>query len=110
MHELSLCERIAAIVENAREGRGVTAVHLRVGHLRQVVPDTLVYCWDLVTADTPLAGAELRVEHVPVTLTCTDCGADTTPSELSFVCGSCASTTVTVTGGEEFLLTSVDLT
>ena len=49
MHELSLCNAIQGVVERARGDRAVTHVHLQVGQLRQVVPQTLEYCWTLVT-------------------------------------------------------------
>ena len=55
MHELSLCQSIYGITDRAREGRPVVTVRLRVGALRQVVPETLKYCWGVVTDTTPLA-------------------------------------------------------
>ena len=36
-------------------------MHLDVGHLRQVVPDTLRYAWEIVVDGTPLAGSVLAV-------------------------------------------------
>jgi Zn finger protein HypA/HybF involved in hydrogenase expression len=48
VHELSICSSIAKIVEDATAGRPVELVRLDVGRLRQVVPHTLTYCWDMV--------------------------------------------------------------
>ena len=109
MHELSICRSIAGIVTRHAAGRPVRAVHLQLGHLRQVVPDTLTYCWTLVTADTPLDGAALDVEHVPATIRCAPCGATTTITAPVLVCGTCGGTDVAVVTGEEFLLTTLDL-
>ncbi len=111
MHELSLCGSIYDIVDRAAAGRPVSVIHLQVGRLRQVIPDTLTYCWTLVSDDTALGGSELVVESMPVTLHCRLCEADTTVArELLLLCGSCESTEVVVTGGEEFLLASLELT
>lgn len=111
MHELSLCRSIADIVERARGARSVDVVHLRIGQLRQVVPPTLTYCWELVTTDTDLAGSRLQIEHIPVRLTCLDCAASTEVSDaLLIACGECGSPRVRVDAGEEFLLTSIALT
>lgn len=110
MHELSLCNSIHDIVDRAAAGRRVSTIHLQVGQLRQVVPETLRYCWSLVSEQTALTGSELRIEHVPVTLTCTDCGRITVIERtLVLLCANCSSGRVCVTTGEEFLLTSLEL-
>jgi hydrogenase nickel incorporation protein HypA/HybF len=80
-----------------------------VGRLRQVVPETLEYCWRVVTETTPLAGSRLDVDHVPVVLDCS-CGARTTVEhDLVLTCASCDSADVTLHTGEELLVTSLDL-
>ena len=110
MHELSLCRSIYGIVDRAREGRAVSAVHLQVGQLRQVVPGSLTYCWGLVTETSPLAGSQLVIDHVPVQLDCTDCGARTAVEHvLVLTCASCGSGQISIHTGEEFMVTSMDL-
>jgi hydrogenase nickel incorporation protein HypA/HybF len=110
VHELSLCRSIHDIVDRARDGRRVRTVNLQVGQLRQVVPDTLTYCWGLVCAEGPLAGSELVVDHVPVVLDCRDCGERTTAEHaLVLACAACGSGSVDLRSGEELLVTSVDL-
>jgi len=39
MHELSLASAVIDTATRHADGRHVSAVHLRVGHLRQVVPE-----------------------------------------------------------------------
>lgn len=110
MHELSLCQSIYGIVDRAREGSTVEIVHLDVGQLRQVVPETLVYCWSMVTETTGLAGSVLEIDHVPVVLDCLDCRERTTVEEvLLLVCRSCGSVRTSVVSGEELLVTSLDV-
>ena len=110
MHELSLCHSIRTIVDEARSGRRVLTVHLQVGQLRQVVPQTLEYCWGLVTLDTPLDGSELAIDHVPVVLDCTACSQTTTVEHhLVLTCAACGSGAVHLRSGEEFMVTSVDV-
>ncbi len=110
MHELSLCNSIVSIVDRAAGGRTVDTVHLQVGQFRQVVPDTLVYCWALVTETSRLAGSYLAVESIAITLECGACGAESRPDRgLNLVCGSCGSGNVSMLTGEEFMITSLDL-
>lgn len=110
MHELSICGSIKGIVEKHADGRAVSTIHVRVGQLRQIVPDTLIYCWSLVSAETPLAGSALSVEHVPGRIACRSCGTEREIGQFPvFVCSSCDGTDVEVLAGEEFLITSFDL-
>lgn len=110
MHELSLCRTIFTIVERTAGGRQVETIHVQVGRLRQVVPDTLRYCWGLLSESTPLAGSVLEVESIPAVVACSRCHAHTRLTEvLLVVCGDCGASEVDVVSGEEFLLTTLDL-
>ncbi len=110
MHELSICGSIADIVQRSAGGRRVETINLRIGQLRQVVPETLVYCWSLVSAETPLAGSALVIESVPVRIECRGCGDTTELGALPIlVCRACGQGETTVVNGEEFLITSLEL-
>jgi hydrogenase nickel incorporation protein HypA/HybF len=87
----------------------VRAVHLRVGQLRQIVPDTLVYCWSLVNEGTPLETTVLEVESIPAAIRCKPCDHTQTLHELLLVCENCGGSDVEVVAGEEFLITTLDL-
>jgi len=100
VHELSVCEAIARVVRARVEGRRVLAVQLRVGALRQVVPDTLAFCWDLTVRDTDLDGARLDVEPVPAELACADCGARSVLSRFVMHCPACGGPASVVAGDE----------
>ena len=43
MHELSICEAIARTVVDRAAGRRVLTVTVRIGYLRQVVPEALAF-------------------------------------------------------------------
>lgn len=109
MHELSLCGAIMDTVSEHADGRSVRTVNLRIGHFRQVVPDTLQFCWQARTAGTDFEGCELRVDYVPATVRCDRCGTTTTLAHPILQCGSCDSTDVVLKTGEEFVIESVDL-
>ena len=110
MHELSLSSAIVNTVVKHADGRRVTVVELRVGKLRQVVPDTLAFCWTLVSEGTDLAGSVLDVERVPATLRCRVCDEQfTLDGTIAFVCPACKSLDVEVVSGEDFDVTALDL-
>jgi hydrogenase nickel incorporation protein HypA/HybF len=108
VHELSICGSIADIATRHAAGRAVKVINVRVGQLRQIVPDTLVYCWELVSAETPLAGSRISVESVPARIRCRSCEHVTDVGAVPvFVCGGCGGFDAEVVSGEEFLITSL---
>ncbi|MGH3696172.1 MAG: hydrogenase maturation nickel metallochaperone HypA [Pseudonocardiaceae bacterium] len=109
MHELSVAEAIAQKVSERAAGRPVSAVAIRVGHFRQVVPDALDFCWTMITDGTELQGCRLEIEQVPATVHCQDCDATTTLDVPLLVCGSCEGSAVTLRTGQEFVVVSLDI-
>ena len=109
MHELSIADAVVTIASRHAAGRKVTRVDLKVGHLRQVVPDSLTFAFELVSAGTELEGAELVIEEVPALVRCARCAAETTVSEFPMHCGACGGFDVEVIGGEELLVDSLEL-
>lgn len=64
MHELSIARAVVSTVVDATAGRRVLRVELRLGPHAGVIPGSLTFCWDIVTADTPLEGSVLEFTHV----------------------------------------------
>ena len=109
MHELSICTAISGIAERHAAGRRVERVCIDVGGLRQVVPTTLSYCWEIVVTDTELHGSVLDVNEIPVSIDCAVCGTRTVLEHPVFRCASCAGSDVTVASGNELNITSLIL-
>ncbi|QZT64337.1 hydrogenase maturation nickel metallochaperone HypA [Mycolicibacterium austroafricanum] len=110
MHELSLCHAIAGVVKTHAAGRRVDVVRVRVGALRQVVPDSLLFCWTIVREYEHLGNAELELERVPAAVDCRGCGRQSEiTSRWSVCCPLCGSGDVAVVRGDEFLVTSIDV-
>lgn len=109
MHELSLASAVIDTVERHAAGRPVTAVYLRVGHLRQVVPTSLEFYFGHVARGTVCEGARLEQELVAAHLRC-GCGREWELDEVNFRCPSCGAADAVVVSGEEFMVDSIDVT
>jgi hydrogenase nickel incorporation protein HypA/HybF len=109
MHELSIADAVFEVASRHADGRRVTRVELRVGHLRQVVPEALEFAWHLVTQGTQLDGAELTIEEVPAMVRCRSCGAETQLAGFPAHCAPCGGLDVDVTGGEELLVDALEV-
>ena len=109
MHELSIARSIADIAVRHARGRRVTRVEVAVGYLRQVVPSALEFAFALVADGTPIDGAELVLNVVPVTVRCRACGEESVLDEFPLLCRACHSGDVDVIAGEELLVESLDV-
>jgi hydrogenase nickel incorporation protein HypA/HybF len=99
MHELSVASAVVDTVLRHAEERRVLVVNLRVGTLRQVVPDSLAFYWDIVSRDTLAEGARLDQVVVEARMRCAECGDEFTP-ELMFRCPACGGAGEVVAGDE----------
>ena len=65
-------------------------VYLRVGHLRQVVPDSLEFYFEFVARGTVCEGARLEQEAIPARLRCQACDREWAIEIPAFRCPTCA--------------------
>ena len=109
MHELSLSGAIVNTVVKHAAGRPVRIVNLRVGRLRQVVPDTLEFYFEFVARGTVCEGARLDQELLEARLRCDPCRAEWEIEQPAFRCPSCGGAEVSVVGGNEFQVESIEV-
>ena len=99
MHELSISSAIVDTVVKHATGRSVSLVTVRIGHLRQVVPDSLAFYFDLVSRETVCEGARLEQVLVPARLRCGTCAREWDPEDALFRC-TCGGRGEVVAGDE----------
>lgn len=109
MHELSLSSAIVNTALRHAAGRRVRVVSLQVGSLRQVVPDTLEFYFQLVARGTLCEGARLEQEHIQAQLHCRPCARDWEIEIPAFRCPYCGGSEVEVAAGEEFCVESIEV-
>ncbi len=108
VHELALCRAVCELVVGKAGGQRVERVELRVGYLRQVVPDSMLFSWEMLTQGTDLEGCELVIDHVPAVVACRACDRRTRLRMPILMCESCESSDVTLVEGDELLVASID--
>jgi len=109
VHELSLSSAIVNTVVKHAEGRPVTVVSLRIGRLRQVIPDTLEFYFGFVSRGTVCEGARLEQQVVPAALRCRGCERSWEIDFPDFRCPACGRADVEVVSGEEFEVESIEV-
>jgi len=109
MHELSVSSAVLDTVLKHAAGRRVTVVSLRIGHLRQVVPDSLAFYFELVSRESLCEGARLEQEYIPAVLRCEACDAEWEIEMPVFRCPACGTGDVEVLTGEELEVESIEV-
>ncbi len=109
MHELSIAESVVQIASRHANGRRVTRVQLKIGHLRQVVPSALAFGIELVAEGTPVEGAKLEIEDVPATGLCRGCGAESRLESFPLQCEACGGFDLELLEGEELYVEYLEL-
>jgi hydrogenase nickel incorporation protein HypA/HybF len=109
MHELSITQGIIDICTNSAGGERVTSVVLEIGDLSGVVPESLEFCFDVCTRDTPLEGARLIIERVPAKGKCGECAAEFPISAFYEACPSCGSQRVSIVSGRELRVKELEV-
>jgi hydrogenase nickel incorporation protein HypA/HybF len=109
VHELAIAESVVRIAERHADGRRVTKVYLKVGHLRQVVPSALAFGFELVAQETSVEGAELVLEEVPATGKCRACGSESLLESFPLQCKACGGFDLEIVAGEELYVESLEM-
>ena len=113
VHELSI---VSSVVDSVTEtlqsypGARVKEVRLRVGALAAVVEDSLQFCYEIATEDTPLQGSTLVIKTIPVLMHCHRCAQNVEIAGLqSFRCPLCDNPVSDLRQGRELEIESIEI-
>ncbi len=109
MHEFSIAAAIVDTAVRHAGGRRVTSVQVNLGHLRQVVPDSLEFAFGIVSRETLCEDAVLEQVVIPARLCCGPCDNEWQIDQPNFRCPSCDGTETTVVSGEELEVESIEI-
>ncbi len=109
MHELSLAGAIVDTAVKHARGRQVTAVYLRIGRMRQVIPETLEFYFAFVARGTACEDATLALELTAARLRCRPCALEWDIEVPAFRCPTCGGAEIEIVNGNEFQIESIEI-
>jgi hydrogenase nickel incorporation protein HypA/HybF len=112
MHEVSVMQSAMEIAEASAKAQGAVQIHrmvMRVGTLAGVVPDSLMFAFDIVTKGTMAEGATLEIETVQSLCHCTACEKEFEPKDFFYECPNCGSLSVELKRGKELELSYLEV-
>ena len=111
MHEMAITENLVKIVKEAAQQNAVQQVHavrVKIGRLRQVIPETLQFCFGVLARGTVAEQASLEIEEIPVTVKCRTCNSESVIEEYVFLCPACGGGDVQVVSGKELYVSTIE--
>lgn len=104
MHELSIAQNIITIIQSELPKYNFSKVQfisLRIGVMRQIVPDALFFAFECLAKDTPLEGAAIKIETIPIKGRCRSCHHEFILDNWQAKCTSCGDNQIEIIGGKE---------
>jgi hydrogenase nickel incorporation protein HypA/HybF len=113
MHEASIAMSLIETVSELclKEGyHSIESVRLKVGKAAGLLPDALVFAFDMAKAGTPASQAELIIEYIPIGGFCRECGTQFESEErYIFSCPECNSGAIKITRGNEMQIIDMEV-
>ena len=121
MHEFSAaCSIVDTALEAAKNNNAtkVTVVNVELGEFTFLIPEQLIFNFEIASKNTILEGADLCIKSIKGQLTCNDCSfkgdsevnPDLPPQISAFApmkCPKCGGSSTRITGGKDFIITSI---
>jgi hydrogenase nickel incorporation protein HypA/HybF len=109
MHELAIAQRL---IETASallppDAQHISLLKVQLGALAGVSAEELRFGFEVMSARTSCAGAQLWIDPVPAIAHCPQCGVDFIVDDDGLICPSCNSPAVVVLQGKEMVITSL---
>lgn len=112
MHEMSITESIlqVALEESKNHGdRKIRSLTLHIGRLRQIIPETLRFCYEVMSKDTLAEGASVHIKEIPILAHCSRCNKDVEVDDFTFICPDCGMGGLETLQGDELILAHMEL-
>lgn len=112
MHEFSLAQSLVEQVTElaVREGADrVTRIDVSIGAMSGVMKEPFEFCFPEAAKGSCLEGCILSVREIPLIVSCSDCGTETSSEIFDICCGKCKCRNVSIIAGKDFILNSVEV-
>ena len=113
MHEASIALGILDIIVKKCQAEGyrsIESVRVRIGRAAGIMPEALLFTFDVAKSDTPAQGAKLIVDLVPLGGFCNGCKRDfEVDTTYVLSCPRCGSSTFQIQKGYEMDIVDMEV-
>jgi len=112
MHEMSIAQGLLDILREEmgkHHAQRLRSVRLHIGQLSAIVPESLSFCFEVMTAGTEMEGARLDMEVIPLRGVCRACKAAFEIANYAFECPQCGSRDIQTVSGQELSIVEMEV-
>ena len=112
MHELAMVRSIYNVINEKIKEYGVNRVNqvrLIVGELTGVEDSTMQACFEMYIQGTPVEGAKLVIERVPIKVQCRICGNEYETRIPFSECPVCGNKSIKIISGKELYIDNLEV-
>ncbi|MBL7052437.1 MAG: hydrogenase maturation nickel metallochaperone HypA [Candidatus Marinimicrobia bacterium] len=111
MHEFSIASNIVEILKEKfpSPSARIQKINLEVGKLSCLVPESLLFCFDVFRREPLIEKATLEIAHTDGKAFCKNCNCDVVITELYSLCPKCGAFGLEIERGEELKILSVEV-
>jgi hydrogenase nickel incorporation protein HypA/HybF len=111
MHELSIAQSIIDIVDETLNGENakLLEISVEIGELVAVVPESLEFCYNVITENTKYSGSKLDITILPLKSKCKNCKKEFQIEKFTFICPYCESSELDVLQGQELKIRHLEV-
>ena len=112
MHEMSIVQSLIEILREEmlkNDVKTLKSVRLNIGQLSAIVPDSLSFCFEIITAGTDLEGAMLIMDIIPLKGYCPGCKDEFEIRDYTFICPSCDNKEIETIAGQDLSIVEMEV-
>ena len=112
MHEMAIAQSMIRIIEEEMQkhrARVLRSVRLHIGEMTAIVPESLSFCFNIITENTALEGARLMMDVIPLKGYCKACDKEFGIKEYVFKCPSCQNKGIKTVAGHDLSIIEMDV-
>ncbi len=112
MHEMSIAQSLLDVIKDEMRKHNATelkSVLVHIGQLSAIVPESLSFCFEVMTSGTELEGAKLNMEIIPLTGNCRKCGQPFEIKDYAFECPFCDGKDIETLSGQELSIVEMEV-
>lgn len=112
MHEMSIAHSLIEIVKEEmikNDASVLKTVRVHIGQMSAIVPESLSFCFDVMTSGTELEGARLLMDIIPLQGVCRDCKGEFDIKDYVFLCPQCGSRNIETLTGRDLSIVEMEV-
>jgi hydrogenase nickel incorporation protein HypA/HybF len=112
MHEMSIAHSLIEIVKEEmikNDASILKSVRVHIGQMSAIVPESLSFCFEVMTSGTELEGAKLVMDIIPLRGFCRDCEGEFEIQDYVFLCPQCGSRNIETIAGQDLSIVEMEV-